>query len=196
MNKHSKLRTSLLLAVGVLGIAVAGGFAIFNGDPAKTQGDSAPSLQDIVASARTWRAGFESWIGKEAPDLTVEDLAGRTHRLSEYRGRDVLLVFWATWCPACKAEIPHLVELRETFPQEKLAILAISNERPEHLKHFADANKVNYSIASSDIGALPEPFSNVSSIPATFFIDSKGLIKLAAEGLVSLEESKAIIEAK
>jgi cytochrome c biogenesis protein CcmG/thiol:disulfide interchange protein DsbE len=196
MNRQTKLRKSILIAISVLGISVVGGFAIFNGYSAETKNASAPSLQDIVKSAETWGAAFTSWTGKDAPNLTVEDIESRTHKLSDYRGRDVLVVFWATWCPACNAEIPHLIELRKIFPQEKLAILAISNEQPEHLKHFAAAKKINYSVASSDVGALPAPFSSVTSIPATFFIDRKGVIKLAAEGLVSLEETKAIIQAE
>ena len=196
MNRQTKLRKLVLIAIAVLGIAVVGGFAIFNGYAAEAKSDSARSLQDIVKSAKTWRPAFKSWMGKDAPDFAVEDIAGKTHKLSEYRGRDVLVVFWATWCPACNAEIPHLIELRKIFPQEKLAILAISNERPEDLRNFADAKKMNYSVASSDIGVLPAPFANVSSIPATFFIDAKGKIKLVAEGLVSLEETKAIIQAK
>ena len=194
MNRQTKLRKLILMGISVLGIAIVGGFAIFNGHAAVTENDSAPTLQDIVKSAKTWRPAFKSWVGKDAPDFVVEDISGKAHKLSEYRGRDVLVVFWATWCPACNAEIPHLIELRKLLSQEKLAILAISNERPERLKNFADAKKINYSVASSDIGALPAPFSNVSSIPATFFIDAKGKIKLVAEGLVSLSETKAIIE--
>lgn len=158
MNRQTKLRKSILIAISVLGISVVGGFAIFNGYSAETKNASAPSLQDIVKSAETWGAAFTSWTGKDAPNLTVEDIESRTHKLSDYRGRDVLVVFWATWCPACNAEIPHLIELRKIFPQEKLAILAISNEQPEHLKHFAAAKKINYSVASSDVGALPAPF--------------------------------------
>jgi len=107
-----------------------------------------------------------------------------------------LLVFWATWCPACNAEIPHLIELRKTLGRDKLAILAISNEPPDLLKKFAAARKINYAVASADVSTLPPPFADVSSIPTTFFIDHKGVIKLAAEGLVSLEETKAIIKAE
>ena len=149
MNRQTKLRKSILTAISVLGISVVGGFAIFNGYSAETKSASAPSLQDIVKSAKTWGAAFKSWTGKDAPDLTVEDIEGKTHKLSDYRGRDVLVVFWATWCPACNAEIPHLIELRKMFPQEKLAILSISNEQPEHLKHFAAARKINCQLLST-----------------------------------------------
>ena len=195
MNRQTKLRRFVLVGISVLGIAAVGGFAIFNSHAAEAESDSARSLQDIVKSAKTWRPAFKSWMGKDAPDLTVEDIAGKTHKLSKYRGRDVVVVFWATWCPACNAEIPHLIELRKMFPKEKLVIVAISNERPENLKNFADAKKINYAVASSNIGTLGAPFSDVRSIPATFFIDAKGKIKLVAEGLVTLEETKAILKA-
>jgi peroxiredoxin len=139
---------------------------------------------------------FQGWYGKEVPDLAVADIDGRRHRLSAYRGRDVLAVFWATWCPACNQEIPHLIELRKVLGEEQLEILAISNETAEHLKHFAAARGINYAVATPGSGALPPPFSAVASIPTTSFVDRSGIIKLAAEGLVSLEEAKAILRAE
>jgi thiol-disulfide isomerase/thioredoxin len=104
-----------------------------------------------------------------------------------------VVVFWATWCPACNLEIPHLIELRKTVAEDKLAILSISNEEPEHLKNFATLKGINYTIASLGDSPLPEPFADVTSIPTTFFIDPEGKIKFAAVGLVSLADARVIM---
>ena len=139
---------------------------------------------------------FTASFGKNAADFSVEDIEGKTHKLNDYKGRNVVVVFWATWCPACNLEIPHLIELRKMLPEDKLAILAISNEEPEHLKNFAALKGINYTIASLGDSFLPKPFADVTSIPTTFFIDPNGKIKFAAVGLVSLADAKVIMNAK
>jgi len=153
-------------------------------------------LEDIITSRKTWNVAFTSWFGRRAPDFAIRDITGARHRLSDYRGRDVLVVFWATWCPACNMEIPHLIELRKMFAERELVILAISNEPSKRLKQFVAAKNINYAVASRGGGTLRAPFASVTSIPTTFFIDRKGAVKLAAEGLVSLEEAKAIMQVK
>ena len=129
-------------------------------------------------------------------EVTVKDIDGVEHRLSDYRGRNVVVVFWATWCPACKVEIPHLIELRKEFKQDDLVILAISNETAGQLKQSAADKGINYTVVSRGDEFLPRPFSDVRSIPTNFFIDRNGNVKLVALGLVSLEDSRAILKAE
>jgi len=170
-----------------------------------TQMDTAPlptevevvkkaSLSDIARAARTWRPGYQTWYGKPAPDFTLTDLAGKEHKLSDYKGKNVLLIFWATWCPPCRVEIPDLIELRKTTSQDELAMLAVSNESPALVKSFVEQAKMNYTILI-DRGALPEPYSTISAIPSSFFIDRQGKIKFSTTGVVSLDEVKAILDA-
>jgi thiol-disulfide isomerase/thioredoxin len=164
---------------------------------------SKPTLNDIVSAARTWRPAYTSWMGRTAPDFTATDLNGKQHKLSDYRGKDVMLVFWATWCTPCIMEIPHLIELRETTGEYKLAILAISYITPmppntiEKIKDFVRQNKkINYTILPADAADMPAPYSQVRGIPCSFFIDPQGKIKIATEGLISLGEVKAILRAE
>ena len=154
---------------------------------------SRPSLEDIIKAAKTWEPSFKSWYGKPAPDFTLTDIAGKEQKLSDYRGKNVLLVFWATWCPPCKIEIPHLIELRKTVSKDDLAILAISNENPSVVKKFAAQAKINYTILLDQV-PLPAPYSSISAIPSAFFINPEGKIKLGTTGLLSLAEIKAIFE--
>src|SRR5262247_3734807 len=81
-------------------------------------------------------------------DFAVTDLEGRTISSSDLRGKVVLVNFWATWCPPCRAEIPDLVKLQERY-RDKLVILGISEDEipPEQVKAFAANMKVNYVVA-------------------------------------------------
>ncbi len=152
------------------------------------------NLEQIIAARRTWDVDFVSSFGQPVADFSVRDITGAEHKLSDYRGKDVVVVFWATWCPACNMEIPHLIKLRDTLGPDKLQILAISNEPVELLKEFAGSKRINYVVATMN-SPLPAPLNRVQGIPATFFIDPDGKLKLAAVGVVSLEEDIAIINA-
>ena len=154
------------------------------------------SLMEIIEAAKWWGAGYNSWFGRMAPDFVVTDIEGKQHRLSDYKGKDVMLVFWATWCGPCHVEIPHLIELRNTVSKEKLVILAISREPATLVKNFVKQQKLNYTVVSMDMRSLPLPFNAVNSIPCSFFIDTDGKIKLATIGVLSLDEFKGILKAK
>jgi peroxiredoxin len=153
------------------------------------------SIQNIVKAAQTWNPSFEDWWGRPAPDFALTDIEGQAHNLSDYRGKEVIVEIWATWCPTCKLEVPHLKELRGAFDQNNLAILAVSNETPEILKAFVTEQGINYSVLlrSAD---LPAPLGEAEFIPTAFFVDREGKIKVAAVGVVPVSDAKAIIQAK
>ncbi len=152
------------------------------------------NLEQIIAARQAWDVDFVSWFGQPVADFSVRDITGAEHKLSDYRGKDVVVVFWATWCPACNTEIPHLIKLRDTLGPDKLQIVAISNEPVELLEQFVESKRINYVVATMN-SPLPAPLNRVQGIPTTFFIDPEGKLKLAAVGVVSLEEDIAIINA-
>ena len=130
------------------------------------------------------------YIGTAAPDITLTDLDGNKIILSELKGKRIVLDFWATWCPPCKKEIPHFIELRKTTNSKELVIIGISNESAEKIKTFAEKHNINYPLVSTQDDKLPEPYNKITSIPTTFFIDRQGVIGNVLVGYHSFEELK------
>lgn len=170
----------------------AGRRAKFDSSPKAT---AKKTLKEIIDSAKTWRPAYTSWYGKSAPDFTLADISGTGHSLRDYGGRNILIIFWATWCGPCLREVPHLIKLRKTVSEDDLAMLAISNERLDLVKKFAELAKINYTVLI-DQRNLPRPYNTINAIPSSFFVNPEGKIKLATAGLISLEEIKAILEAE
>jgi len=160
-----------------------------------------PSLGDVIRRARSWGPVYMSWYGRMAPDFTLTDITGERHKLSDYRGKDVMLVFWATWCRYCIIEIPHLIELQKRLGKDNLAILGISYISPINttgmVKSFIERNKIiNYPVFSTYENVLPAPFNSVQYLPSSFFVNREGKIKLATTGPISLMEMEAILQAE
>jgi len=161
-------------------------------------GEPKTSLQNIISEAKTWgpAPAFEQWRGKIAPDFTLTDTEGNVHKLSNDRGKNVLVVFWATSAGSSKLEVPGLIELRKAVGPDKLAILAISREDPSLLKSFATQNQVNYTVLSTAGATLPSPYADVQNVPSAFFIDPEGKIKLATMGMLPQADIQKILDAR
>lgn len=154
-----------------------------------------PDLKSIIAAASSWGPILSDFYGKQMPDFTVKDITGKTQKLSDYRGKEVMVVLWATWCMPCVQEIPHLIALRDIFSEDKLAILAISNESADTVKAMADDKRMTYTVIAHK-GDLPAPFSSIRGYPSAFLISPDGTLKICTEGGLHLSEMKAIILAK
>lgn len=160
------------------------------------------SLNDVINYRRSWNPIHVSWYGKMAPDFTVTDITGKQHKLSDYRGKDVMIILWATWCGPCIMEMPHLIELRKTTGEDKLAMLAISYittmppNTTEMVKKMVEQRNLNYTVISVDKSEMLAPYNQIRGIPSSFFVDPEGKIKLATEGVLSFGEIKAILQAE
>ncbi len=119
-----------------------------------------------------------------APDFELENFAGGKARLSDYRGKVVLLNFWATWCPPCLKEIPDFVELYRELEDDGLVILGVSldgNPR-QVLPRFIKKYQVNYPILLGD-NRVARDYGGITGIPTTFLIDREGKIRQRYVGL-------------
>lgn len=126
---------------------------------------------------------------KQAPALTLRDINGRQFRLSNYRGKVVLLNFWATWCPPCRTEIPDLIKWRRKHRNEGLRIFGITYppEKLSEVRRFARDLKIDYPIA---IGtkATKALFTASETLPLTVVIDRDGVVRDVIEGVMYPDE--------
>ncbi len=132
-----------------------------------------------------------SVLGQEAraPQFVLKDLNGRTVRLSDYRGSVVLINFWATWCPPCRAEMPDLIRLRRDYGKDGLRIIGVTYppEKKERVRGFARSLKVNYPIVLGT-RELKARFSSDETLPLTVIINRDGKVTDIISGILLREE--------
>jgi peroxiredoxin len=125
----------------------------------------------------------------KAPQFKLRDINGRTVRLSDYRGKVVLINFWATWCPPCRAEMPDLVQLQRDYAKQGLQIIGITYppETKTRVRRFARSLKVNYPIilGTREIKAR---YSSEETLPLTVVINRDGAISDIISGILLPEE--------
>ncbi|MBN2548608.1 MAG: redoxin domain-containing protein [Anaerolineales bacterium] len=117
--------------------------------------------------------------GFNAPDFTLQTPAGEEVNLASLQGKPVIINFWASWCPPCRAEMPALERVYQAYQSQGITILAINatnqDNRQEALD-FITANHLSFTVLLDLDGAVNEIFA-VRSLPTTFFIDATGVIR-------------------
>jgi peroxiredoxin len=115
--------------------------------------------------------------GGVAPDFTLQSLDGKTVRLSDFRGKAVLLNFWATWCQPCKIEMPWFVELQKQYGGQGLQVLGIAMDdaSPADIAKYAKDLGVNYPVLVGK-EAVGDAYGGVQFLPATFYIGRDGKV--------------------
>jgi cytochrome c biogenesis protein CcmG/thiol:disulfide interchange protein DsbE len=123
---------------------------------------------------------------KAAPNFSLKDADGRSVQLADYRGKVVLLNFWATWCTPCRAEIPWFVDFERRHKEQGFAVVGISMDEDgwAAVKPFASRLGINYRILMGT-DTVAQLYGGVESLPTTFLIDREGRIAAVHIGLVS-----------
>lgn len=120
-----------------------------------------------------------------APDFSLPDLTGGQLTLSAYRGKVVLLDFWATWCDPCREEIPHFVDLQKQYGNQGLQVIGVSmDDEPEPVRDFYQRFRMNYPVAmgNAKIGQL---YGGILGLPIAFVIARDGRIEAKHIGATS-----------
>ena len=122
-----------------------------------------------------------------AADFSLMDLQGKSVALTDFRGKVVLLDYWATWCAPCKIEIPHLVELQKKYGPKGLQIVGISmDDDSATVRTFARQFAINYPVALGN-AKLAEAYGGVLGLPVAFLIDRNGRIVKRMDGDAKLQ---------
>jgi cytochrome c biogenesis protein CcmG/thiol:disulfide interchange protein DsbE len=147
------------------------------------------------------------FMGKPAPAFTLQDLSGKKVSLASYKGKAVLINFWATWCGPCKIETPWLVELRDKYAGQGFEILGISTEgddlKPDDkagwakdkaaIAKFVAEEKVSYPVLV-DGDSLSQAYGGLDAMPTSFFVDRNGTVVAAQMGLTSESDIESNIK--
>jgi len=132
--------------------------------------------------------------GKPAPEIAATDLQGTPVALSAFKGKILLLDFWATWCPPCRADAPALRKLYQRYGGKDLAIIGIAfGEDRKVVERFLKEHPAGYPIVLTSENEVPRPFQ-VSTIPTYIVIDENGLVQTAIVGDQGFEKLRRLLE--
>ncbi len=132
---------------------------------------------------------------KAAPNFALADSQGKTLRLNDFKGKVVLLDFWATWCGPCRIEIPWFMEFQRRYKDKGFTVIGVSMDENgwEAVRPFVEEMKMNYPVV---IGTdkTSSDFGGVEVLPTTFLIDKEGRIVITRLGLTSKDEFEKAIQ--
>lgn len=126
----------------------------------------------LLAAGPAWSAG----VGAPAPDFRLSTLEGKPVGLADFKGQPLLLVFWATWCPTCREEVPRINRIAAEYGPKGLAVLAInvgSNDSPDKAAKFRDRHQMAYPVAFDQGSRVTRAFG-VFGIPTILLVDRQG----------------------
>lgn len=166
------------------------------------------STAGLSAGTGTGTMVFHSPLtGKPAPDFTLQDLKGQQISLGSYRGKAVMINFWATWCTPCQIETPWLVQLRNKYAAQGFEVLGIDSQGDDitpkdkiawdkdktEIEKFVEQKKVPYPVLLGGDG-ISKPYGGVEDLPTSFFVNRKGVVVAAEMGLSSQSDLEADIQ--
>ena len=196
-------RNTLVLSIVLLLLAVFAWAGWANWEYRKQAAEkrlAAAAKADLVAANASSDGDIQHFatplLHRPAPKFTLEDLSGKKISLDSYKGKAVLINFWATWCGPCKIETPWLVELRNQYASKGFEILGVSAddldlddqkklaEEKRDIAKFAHDEHMQYPVLING-GSLDKPYGGLDALPTSYFVDRNGNVVAAEMGLTS-----------
>jgi thiol-disulfide isomerase/thioredoxin len=150
--------------------------------------------------------GLQTWSHKDktavaslsiaGPEFSILDLKGKMRDIKEWKGKVVLLNFWATWCPPCIEEIPELINLQKTYGAQGLQVIGVAVDDDQPVRDFAAKAGFNYPIliGGTDAVELSRRYGNqLGVLPFSAFINRQGEIKLITQGALKSGDAEKIL---
>jgi thiol-disulfide isomerase/thioredoxin len=178
---------AVLVALVLLAVLPSGGI-----DP-----NAPPPAADGTSSADTSNGGGAGAVGTDAPlQFTLKDMNGVDVNLASFKGKVILINFWATWCGPCKVEIPDLIELQREYPND-LVVLGIDVlDEFTRVRPFAESLKVNYPMLDANNREdVEEAFGPMWGLPTSLVVNRDGKIHARHSGIATKEQFKHYIDA-
>jgi thiol-disulfide isomerase/thioredoxin len=191
------LKKSLLVIIAVVAVIAA----TYLADRATRQ-----PRKGVVSLAAGNSAGKPGPAAKPAPEITLKDLDGKDLSLSQYKGKVVLVNFWATWCEPCQVEIPWLIEMQQKYAAKGFTVLGIAMDEEgakvvtpwvgkERFEVNGTKSQMNYPIVIGN-DAAADKFGGLLGYPTSVLITREGKIVKRITGLISPEEISKSIESQ
>ncbi|ALC92767.1 membrane-associated thiol-disulfide oxidoreductase [Bacillus sp. FJAT-18017] len=150
---------------------------------------------DVQTASTKTEVGLRE--GNIAPDFQIKTLDGADVKLSELRGKKIIVNFWATWCPPCKAEIPHMQDFYDSVDKTKVEILAINLTTTEKntgsVKEFVTDKNVTFPVLLDEDGDISDQYQAIT-IPTSYLIDTKGIVRKKIVGPMDKDMMNQLIK--
>ena len=155
---------------------------------------SLPALATLIAIAAAPGPSIAGEKPAPAPPFSLRTLDGRSIRLQDFRGKVVVLDFWATWCKPCVASMPHLSQMQQRYAGRGLVVVGVSMDDlgPSDVRRFADDLGVKFRLAMADDRVL-DAYGPIRALPTTYFIDRRGAVARRVVGYIDLETMESYI---
>ncbi|WP_235441368.1 TlpA disulfide reductase family protein [Paenibacillus sp. IHB B 3415] len=181
MDGDDQLRKNLIAILVLIGLVVYGGYDYFKKSPSET-------IQITKSENKQLRTGILK--GQLAPDFALTDLKGTTVQLSDFKGKIVLINFWATWCPPCQVEMPHMQNIFQDFKAKDVVILGVNmtltEENLEVVQTFVNEQQLTFPIVTDEKNEVVQTYQ-VVAYPTTYLLDTEGVILEKFQGAISYE---------
>lgn len=175
------MKKNIIAIIFIIGLVLYGGYEYFSKN-------SGQPLQSANSEEESRDIGIEK--GQLAPDFSLQDLNGNQVKLSNYKGQRVLLNFWATWCPPCRVEMPHMQNIYDQYQSEDVVILGvnmtITEDSIEDVPTFVQEQELTFPIVLDEEGDLMQTYQ-VVAYPTTYVLDADGVIREKVRGAMNYE---------